>query len=409
MRVNHSEGTGSMLCAEGRYPLPPHPDPTHAKHGRKPSVLPAAYAPLVLEDLALPSDADPRCVYHATAGVPAATRPFVHVVWCTHAMLEERGGCDPGTAAARFGELSACIRGPSQATSSPSVQPFSGFYRELGWGVLAGAGRGAVNCSDGHASVLPFRRDPATSDRLAPALGSLFGMCAHVAHDVLPKDVLQEHLRPWHACPEDIARAWQYPPLPPGTPPLMSHQVALRGVDESGEAEDVERRCLEAVSDLHVDRGDGLLSFAIYSCECNESQDVRARLRHRDLAVFPFRPGGRGVRIPVLVPGWVCMVFMCTPQCLHGGVCAEPPLEVRTSSGPQLPPLALPPGMSAPVRIIAYPMQMVENLMSHLHDDADGVAYVRRNLARDAFLAPPLRERPVPPPRQLAEPWRAPL
>ena len=135
-----------------------------------------------------------------------------------------------------------------------------------------------------------------------------------------------------------------------------------------------------AVSDLHVDVGDGggeLGAVSIYWCDAcppheedMSEEEMMGRLAYRDLVVFPGKCGGRGVRIGVLRPGWVCVVLMSTRSCLHGGVCAQTPALEES------PPLVLPDGMRH-VRILTYPMRAIETLMQNLRDDTDALERVR--------------------------------
>ena len=350
-------------------------------------MLPAVYAPLVCDALQLPPGADPLAVYHGTAWVPAASpSPFVHVIWCSPASLDARVDAQAGTTEQQFRCLHTALGANVQAASTqpPSMQPASGVYHELGWGAMAGQSRAMVYPAGRNASVVPFRRNPELSARLAKPLGTVFDMCATVVHDILPPQLLRDHLRSRCACPQDVAAALQYPPATlPGAPPLLSHQVALRGVDETGHTAEVERNCLHAVADLHVDTCDGgaaLGTVAIFWCsECptpHDVADVLERLAYRDLAVFPTVTGGRGVRIGVLVPGWACIVCFRTSACLHGGISAVGPPGVFTP----LPPLGLPEGTRA-VRIITYPLAAIETLMLNLQDDAFAAAFVRSHLS----------------------------
>ena len=384
LRFNRAEAAGSIvLAADSIMPLPAHPRPGHVDRlGRPSRVLPEAYAPLVTHPLAPPADADRTCIYHGTATVPGDSHAFVHTLWVAHDTLDVFCGAAGGTAAEALGAISAGVQ--NAHTCTPLVQPAAGLYTELGWGFMPGTGRESV-VADGHASPMPFRRNPELSDELAPHLSRVFGMCATVAHAILPADVLDDHLQPWHACPADIAEALQYPPRLPGAPPLLSHQVALRGVDESGGPAESQQRCQEAVADLHVDRNDGggplLGTVAIYGCAACPAPllaEARARLEHRDMVVFPRTDGGRGVRVRVLVPGWICAVYMKTRTCLHGGVSAVPP---RENSGAPVPPLALPAGVQPPVRIITYPLRPVETLMRNLQHDSAAAQTVRDRLS----------------------------
>ena len=77
--VSRGETVGGVSCG-GEYvtPLPSHPRPGHTVRGRAPPVLPAAWSPLVSEELRLPDGADRSVVHHGTGSVPGAAAPFVH-------------------------------------------------------------------------------------------------------------------------------------------------------------------------------------------------------------------------------------------------------------------------------------------------------------------------------------------
>lgn len=380
--VSRGETVGGVSCG-GEYvtALPSHPRPGHTVRGRAPPVLPAAWSPLVSEELRLPDGADRSVVHHGTGSVPGAAAPFVHVLWCTPETLDERTGGedgDGGGTADALRAVSACVQVEGRTHGGTLVQPAGGLYREVGWGVLSGVGRSTLEAG-GHSSIVPFRRNPELSARLAPALSSVFSRCASLAHAHLPPASLQSHLEPWTACPPDIAHALQYPPLVPGARPLLSHQVALRGVDETPQG------CLEAVPDLHTDIGDGggaLGTVAIYFCDACPPQLLQqalVALSYRDLVVFPNADGGRGVRVQVLRPGWVCVVLLRTSSCLHGGVAAD------TAAAN----LTLPPEMGRPVRVITYPMRAIETLMRNLQDDA-----VAADVLRDLLGLPHISPEP---------------
>ena len=50
-----------------------------------------------------------------------------------------------------------------------------------------------------------------------------------------------------------------------------------------------------------------------------------------DFVVFPGREGGHGVRVRVMIPGWVCALVMPAANQLHGGVLSSPRTEAETT------------------------------------------------------------------------------
>ena len=68
-------------------------------------------------------------------------------------------------------------------------------------------------------------------------------------------------------------------------------------------------------------------------------------LPFNNVAVFPTKTGGRGLRFQTMHPDFLCILLMCTPKCLHGSVFPN-----------ALPPAAaqLPVGIKS-VRAIHYP------------------------------------------------------
>ena len=85
-------------------------------------------------------------------------------------------------------------------------------------------------------------------------------------------------------------------------------------------------------------------------------------LAYRDLVVFPTRKGGRGVRVRLAQPGWTCLLFMRTSECLHGGVTPAPECYPRTLS------LG---GDVRLIRIVTYPLAAVEHLLERASRETD--------------------------------------
>jgi hypothetical protein len=390
-RRREPTAAGLVKYADGRpaLRLPPHPNPSHLdRHGRRPPVIPEAIAREVLEDLALPADADTACIYHGTVRVvdgDAELPPMpVHAIWFTpetaDALRLEHDAVPRDTACA-LRSLAACsLAQDHSARSNPGQQPASGKYVELGWGMMAGGGRPSV-IANGHSSTMPFRRSPADSAAAAEPLSHVMHACTSVLGYVLPQEALRSQAQAFHGCPADIAKTLQYPPLLSDTSPvLQSHQVVLRGPVERPDdtLSQREQRCLQAVSDLHVDTQDGgfeLGAMTIYSCSQDawapdsDTQAARAALRYRDLAILTGRDGGRGVRLNVMRPGWCCCVLMKTSRCMHGGV--TPDTDVVP-----MPTLALPPSMET-VRAVTYPLSALERLMFNIAADPEGADAVR--------------------------------
>ena len=119
---------------------------------------------------------------------------------------------------------------------------------------------------------------------------------------------------------KDIAREEAY--LVP------SNQVAIRGASlPSSSNADERRAAVLGLSDLHVDAEDAIdvEGANVYIC-VGEVGQARASAQDGQandvghLCIFPSERGGHGVRLPVLIPGWVCVVIFHNGKCLHGSV-----------------------------------------------------------------------------------------
>ena len=199
---------------------------------------------------------------------------------------------------------------------------------------------------------------------------------SEVLHAILPSSVLHqdEALLGW---PCVAARAYQYPRLRDGTPPLHSHQVVIRGprrvlVSNPTDTSEMDRSAYMSVSDLHVDPWDGggaTGTCTVHTCHTRTqvSPPIDAHLlRHRGLAVFPSRGGGRGVHVISMRPGWHCAILMNTDQRLHGSVL---PIEDELE-GYGFPSLKM-------MRVVTYPLKGVERLLSRLGEDPDALEKLR--------------------------------
>ena len=93
----------------------------------------------------------------------------------------------------------------------------------------------------------------------------------------------------------------------------------------------------------------------------------RRQLGGRGLAVYPTRTGGRGVHIMSMVPGWHCAILMQTGSRLHGSVV----VDESDVGGFALSHLRL-------MRVVTYPLKMVENLLKRLAQEANKLEDVRR-------------------------------
>jgi hypothetical protein len=348
--------------------LPKHPAGHTTPVGHPTFVLPRALSMHVLEPLELPTHPDPRVVYvgraYSGGGGGAA---FLTVVWFTPSTADSVTGSADGTHAATTLGLCAAWRDVSGSMArggGGSTQGASGSYVELGMGVLPGTGRGSVELG-GENSNIPFPRNAQLSDSMEPLLGEFMSDVSAVVHEVLPPRLMAAHAPPL-ACPQHMVHGYQYPTLRPGTPPLRSHQVVIRGPGSLA----CDRSAWMGVSDLHVDKWDGggeLGTCTVHTCsmrvhnplhsmhETNANPREAELLHARGLAVFPGRGGGRGVHIRSMVPGWHCAIFMRTHEMLHGGVV----LPEDDIEGFALPELEM-------MRVVTYPLRRIETLLERL-------------------------------------------
>ena len=260
---------------------------------------------------------------------------------------------------------------------SHATQPASGVCTELGVGLLAGTGRTALHVG-GKGTHVPYPRNPTIAEYMEPALSSFMSDVSQVLHATLPSSVLHEH-EAQLGWPCGATRAYQYPRLRDGTPPLHSHQVAIRGPSRRGESsmtntEAMDRLAYRSASDMHVDPWDGGGSTGtctVHTCHTHThaSHPIDTQLlRHRGLAVFPSKGGGRGVHIISMRPGWHCALLMNTDQRLHGSVLPEED-EIRGYAFPSL----------KMMRVVTYPLKGVETLLTRLAEDPDALEELRAN------------------------------
>ena len=80
------------------------------------------------------------------------------------------------------------------------------------------------------------------------------------------------------------------------------------------------------------------------------------------------------MRVRVAQPGWTCLVFMRTKECLHGGVTPAPDCRPVT--------LSLGEDVSL-LRIVAYPLSSVERLLERAVKDSDGDVVCRLSALSD--------------------------
>ena len=139
--------------------------------------------------------------------------------------------------------------------------------------------------------------------------------------------------------------------------------------DPSASHDERQRRCLHAVSDLHVDTMDGSIGgslgtmalYVLHASGGGGGVDDRT-LGSRDIAVFPPGRGGRGVRVRVLCPGWICALMFDTSKSVHGGVTLD-----SSDDGAQHT-LYLPSQLAA-LRVITYPLSRIQTLLQNLVGD----------------------------------------
>lgn len=383
--------------------LPPHPNPAHARSGGVPTcILPKFAAEMVTESLQLPCDANPSYIYVGEAfESETSEQPFLRAVWCVPELADKICENPSGTHRGVTHKLHQTWKGGmgegvNGCSRSGATQTAAGLYTELGVGIMAGGGRCSVSIA-GEKSNVPFSRSPDLSDKMEPLLSSFLSGVASVVNVAFGDEVCRSHTVP-AGCPTHIAASYQYPRLVKGTPPLMSHQVAIRGPTSNS---DLDVFC--SVSDLHVDRCDGggtLGSCTVHTClpafANGEVVDggvdiaIDGRLAARGLAVFPGCTGGRGVHLYSMVPGWQCIIMMQTNSRLHGSVVSCGVDEVDG--------LPVPSQLSSEVselenlemtRVLTYPLKRIELLLKRLAKDADGAA--RLELASDKHLQSRMR------------------
>lgn len=375
---------GSSPSHALHLPLDEHPNPEHSSRRssviRRPLVLGNWASDLLLQSVGLPPDADVHRVYSFCARSHPEAEPFVRALWFRPDSLPENTQFlrSLQALALRSEQLfgSCC---PSHVSSE---QTHSGGYVELGAGVMPGRGRESVNVA-GTSRYLPFSINHALSDDLEPLIASVMTSAAAVAHSTLPSQLVystqarQTYLRR-HV--PDLQAVLQYPrPYTQHERMLSSHQVVLRGtaVNSNMSQAQRERAYLYDVSDLHVDRWDGnrgssLGSCTLYYCitrpEGTLEESVLRELGHahhtalrfRDQAVFtPMADGdtvyrGRGVRVAVMQPGWVTLLFTRTDTCPHSGISA-------VAECPQ-PLLSLPSELLCG-RILSYALSPIDQLL----------------------------------------------
>ena len=358
--------------------LPAHPNPRHVNSGGEPTcILPEVMAELTCSPLRLPDHPDESIIYVGEARTTPSGDPFVRAIWFTPSTADSVSGNPVGTHSYAAHELYRqwCENG-SPLMRSDATQSAAGLYTELGAGILAGTGRTSL-VVNGTGTSVPFARNTKMSSVMEPPLTEFMSSVSSVMHHAVGEHVCAPHKIP-RGCPAYVARAYQYPTLHPGTPPLMSHQVVVRGPATNGDVD-----ALMSVSDLHIDACDGgnpLGSCTIHTCSpsCHTLPEPSPRhLALRGQAVFPTREGGRGVHVHSMVPGWHCLLIMCTNLRLHGSVvpgsctedgCALDPGEI---DGYGLPNLDL-------MRVVTYPLRKIENLLQRLANDPEKATDIER-------------------------------
>ena len=371
LRVAHSGGLVEAIDDQGvrgiLAHLPEHPDERMRASSRGSClVLPSGVAPLVTQVLEPPSVMDVSQVYVGEAYVKGGgAQPFVRAVWFTPQTADRRTGRPPGSNLAGLTRLWRRWRGDScslyrDGGGGNGTQPAAGVYTELGFGVMPGVGRSSVGCGQSK-SVVPFVRNVSLSTALEEPLGDLMSDVSVVLDQVLPRDVLTHKGEEYGCCPVGLREAYQYPRLRQGAPPLYSHQVVLRSAGCSGTSTEADLSAWRAVSDLHVDPGDGGGRFGcctVASCQPLSRKGTPPTVRekhlllHRGIAVFPSRNGGRGVHVRSLIPGWNCALLLRTRDCLHGSVV----LDESDIAGFALPHYSV-------FRTVTYPIRRIESLL----------------------------------------------
>ena len=392
---NRTENVATLVVdACPPIPLAPHPDPAHMNRDyKRPPVLRDAEADLVTSWLQMPQNPDPSVVYVGRAYEDGSHSPFARVFWFHEKTSTVLAGTDldGSRLVDALDHIITLMKEGDEGMETKGghgTQPASGQYVELGTGVLPGRGRNSI-LVDGKSRSIPFSRGPmGRSDDYEGALSVVCAAAALVATRVL---------QPNEACvmrmdsgPSNVVRAYQYPRQYKNLPCASSHQVALRRPADRSGLSHIERQrvCLRSVSDLHVDREDGSIgkgqgrglgSMAIYACRSSERgdtshnvKDMLPALSLRDLVVFPRVGGGRGVRVRVMHPGWLCIVLFVTSEQLHGGVCAQ----MQESEAE--PTLYLPEGLNT-ISMFTYPLKRVQALLERLERDGDAVHKLLQN------------------------------
>lgn len=173
-------GEGGEAIAQ----LPTHPSSSHVKRdGGAAVVLPTNLSELVCERLEMPENANAENVYVAEVFEKGRGEPFARVVWYT-----------PGIADALCGRACGHERMTNELhqmwcrdarPGSASNQPASGQNIELGFGVMPGQGRGAVEIC-GQSFMLPFPRNPELSTQFEPVLGNFLRDVSEVITFAMP-------------------------------------------------------------------------------------------------------------------------------------------------------------------------------------------------------------------------------
>ena len=355
------------------FPLPPHPNLKMVdSHGRRTRVLTTAACDVTTELMSLPEHPDPLCVYHGRGACLDVEDPFVRTVWFSN-HGEHMSEYVRNVAELEGKWRQETLRSAGVGGGGRGTQPASGVYRELGTGVLPGKGRKGVSVN-GRSHFMPFSRNAEMSDVLEAGLAEVCAVAAQKALEVLPV-----HERDLVCCddgPAEMVGAYQYPRQLTGRPCVCSHQVVIRGADlhAADTAAQREQAWLECVSDLHTDSMDGSMGplgcMTQYICTQHPHAQTRSpchSFSYRDLVVYPNACGGRGVRIRVARPGWTCLVFMRTRDCLHGGV--------TPSTDDTRGPVGLPDSVTL-MRVVTYPLAAVQRLLLAAVDDAASTAVV---------------------------------
>ena len=367
-------------------PLPEHPDASAWSLRQssicRPVVLSELTAELLLEPLVIPPDADRCTVYYGSGRSASDDSSFVHAVWFTPAVAVSSGLYHTEDEFRHYIEqLDQCLSSSAPTPqASSSVQPARGAYMELGTGgVVPGVGRPPSVFVGGAWHHRPISRHPRISDLVEPRLSRVLTVATMAAHAVLPVEEVQEAVRHMEHLEMDapsLQQAYQYPSRLHGRPMVSSHQVALRRPrsEKSMTCQEAEEACQLATTDLHVDTCDGQGGWGLgagtcYLCipppgvELPPAVSATA-LRSRDLAVFPPTRRPRGVRVGVMQPDWLCMLFTRTRSCPHGGVS---PLDLDP-----VPSLLLPGLMCG--RAVTYPLRMVDKLLRDCEHDTGASA-----------------------------------